>query len=77
MQLKFNFDDLSENEMLWSELEDTQKKLSNLRRGLFGRYSLLQKQVKEMQRVIDAMNPQKCEILELPLFTLGDEKEEK
>jgi len=67
MQLKFNFAQKPETEMLWDELHLMETKMNNLRKGLFKRHGMLEKQYKDINERLRAIE-QPCEIFDLPLF---------
>ena len=69
IQLKFNFENKNETDMLWDELELTHSKLNNLRKGLFKRHSALEKMYKDLDERLKAIE-QPCEMIDLPLFEI-------
>ena len=67
MQFKFNFDDKSETEMLYDEIELLNTKQEKLRKALFKRHGELQRSYKDINERLRALE-QPCEIIEYPLF---------
>lgn len=67
MQLHFNFEGKSETEFLLDELARTNHQLNNLRRGLFGRYTKLEKRIEQLEK-LQVKEEETKKIVDLPLL---------
>lgn len=60
-QLTFWDMPVTEEKIIWMELEDLKTKQNNLRRGLFGRFDELQKEIDLLRKQIIFLTSQKME----------------
>lgn len=60
-QLTFWEEPITEEKIIWMEIEDLKTKQNNLRRGLFGRFDELQKEIELLRNQILFLISQKME----------------
>jgi hypothetical protein len=60
-QLTFWEEPVTEQKIIWMELEDLKSKQNNLRRGLFGRFDELQKEIDLLRNQISFLTSAKLE----------------